>query len=79
MGPDFYEQLGEVIIWSTCAIIILRFWKQFYALYLERKENPIFGFFFAPFRAYRAYKKEYMNARKEWANEVIQDNRRESK
>lgn len=74
-----YDALGYVIIWSVCAIVIVRFWKSWYALYLEtRRDGASTPIIFSLMKQYREFKKAHIADRKEWADRVIeQENNRQ--
>ena len=76
MDRGFYDALAPIIVWSICGIVILRFWKSWLALFLEWRgtEHRLP----ALLRHYIEFKREHIKARREWAEQVIeQENNRQ--
>lgn len=73
MGQEFYDRLGYLIVWIVPIIVIIRFRKAFWALYLEsRSSGRTFSSFLFPVRQYADFKKGHIQARTKWAEEIIE-------
>jgi hypothetical protein len=70
---DIYEVLGYLIVWFVPPIILFRLRKEFYALYIEsRDDGGLFSTVLNPIRQWVAFRKSHKMERIKWAEEVIE-------
>jgi hypothetical protein len=81
LGTDFYESIVSFIAFFVFPVIVLiRFRKVFYALYLDSRDSGgLFGFVVAPIKWYIRVRRSHIRSRTEWAEAIIeQENNRNS-
>lgn len=73
MDSQISDQLAYLVWIVIPVVVLIRFRKAFYALYIEdRNHDGLFSTVMKPFRVYAEFKKAHIESRNEWAEKTIE-------